>query len=125
MVPPEVDQLVTFLRDRVGENLRSVVYYDGEEYDVAYLQEDVREQYSADEMEEVVEDLGFEALTKPMQEELYVHGSLNCTVKCFEDAIEMNFPFSEREGVAVSLSGEAFVTQQTFIGKCMETVGVR
>jgi hypothetical protein len=76
-------------------------------------------------MEEVVEDLGFEALTKPMQEELYVHGSLNCTVKCFEDAIEMNFPFSEREGVAVSLSGEAFVTQQTFIGKCMETVGVR
>lgn len=124
MVPAEVDRLVAFLQERVGENLRSVVYYDGEGYDVAYLQDDVREQYSDDEMDDVVEDLGFEALAKPMQEELYVHGSLNCTVRCFEDAIEMNFPFDEREGVAVSLAGEAFVTHQTFVGKCMEIVGI-
>lgn len=36
----------------------------------------------------------------------------------------MNLRMGNREGIGVVLDAEAFVAQQTFIGKCMETAGI-
>lgn len=116
--------LVEFLLAQVGDNLRSVVRYDTDGYDVVYIREDVGDQYSEADLEAVVRDLGIDAFEKGHQEGLYVHGDLNCTVRCFDDAIEMNFVFDRGDGIAVSLDGETFATQQTFIGTCLDLVDV-
>lgn len=116
------EPLVEFLLGQVGENLRSVVRYDTDGYDIVYVREDVGDQYSEADLEAVARDLGIDAFEKGHQEGLYVHGALNCTVRCFDDAIEMNFLFEHGDGIAVSLDGETFATQQTFIGKCLDLV---
>jgi hypothetical protein len=64
-----------------------------------------------------------EAIEKSHQEDLYVHGSLNCTIRCFEDAVEMHFVHGERFSTAVALDGEVFAVQNTFVGRCLEVMG--
>ncbi len=61
-----------------------------------------------------------EAIERAHQEDLYIHGSLNCTIRCFEDAIEMHFTHGELCGTAVALDGEAFAVQNTFVGTCLD-----
>lgn len=118
------DELATFLESQVGDNLRSVAYYDGEEYDVTYVRDDVASEYSPDEVERVFEDIRLEGFTKPHQEGLYHHDSLNCTMRCFDDAVEMHFALNDRRGIAVAFDAEALSAQRTFVGRCLEVLGL-
>jgi hypothetical protein len=43
-------------------------------------------------------------------------------MEIYEHAAEINFIFGRGRGVAVGLDAEAFVAQQTFIQKCIETL---
>jgi len=130
-VTPE--PLAEFLRDELGDSLRSVIHYSiavderGEptlDHDLVYVREDVDAAYSDEERQDVVRDLGLESFGKEFQERLYDHGELNSIVRCFEGAIEMHFIVSEGEGVAVAMEPETFVAERTFIGRCMEKAGV-
>lgn len=119
---PPVSSLVQFLQEEINDNLRSVIHYDKDGYEVVYIQDDVAAEYTGDEIEKVIQDLGMEAFSKPLQESLYAHGELRCTMRWFEDGIELNFLVSDSEGVAIGLSGETFIAHQTFLGKCMAHV---
>lgn len=123
MTPPHATDLVEFLQDTVEDALRSVIHYHEDGHEVVYVREDIAPQYSDEEITDIVQDLGIEAFGKSMQEKFYVHGDLHCTVRCFEDAIEMNFLANQREGIAVALDAEAFAANRTFIGKCMDIAG--
>ncbi|WP_158057073.1 DUF7522 family protein [Halorussus halophilus] len=116
------EALADFLKQRVGDHLRSVLYYDSDGGNVLYLRDDVAEQYDDSEREKVLQDVRLEAFEKPHQEDLYEHGPLNCTVRCFEDAVEMHFAHDETSGTAVALDGEVFAIHNTFIGKCLEAM---
>lgn len=115
-------ELVAFLRERVGDHLRSVLFYDADDGELVYVRDDVREQYSDDQMADVVRDVRLEAIEKLHQEDLYVHGGLDCTVRCFEDAVEMHFVHDETRGTAVALDGEVFAAHNTFVGACRDIV---
>lgn len=117
------EQLVTFLETEVGDELRSVIYYDEATFDLIYARDDVQDQYSERDLEQVRQELGVASFGKPALEDLYVHGELNCTVHCFDEAIEMQFIVSDTEGIAVGLDPAAFVTHRTFIGRCLEKAG--
>jgi len=73
-----------------------VSYYDAEDYEIVYLCDDVADQYSDTDHERVGREVRLESVTRPQQEGLYVHGRLECTVKAFEDAVEMHFPSRTR-----------------------------
>lgn len=122
MLPGSVDSeaLAGFLRERVGDHLRSVVHYTAGDHEVVYARDDVLAQYSREEVAAVVDELGIESAERPIKEGLYVHGDLDCTIRCFQRGIEMHFIVEDGEGVAVSLDPEAFVAQGTFVGRCLE-----
>ena len=123
MAPANPERVATFLEQEVGDELRSVIYYDETTFDLVYVRDDVRDQYSERDLERIRQELGVASFGKPMLEDLYVHGDLQCTVKCFEEAIEMHFLASDTEGIAVGLDSAAFVTHRTFIGRCLEEAG--
>ena len=116
------EALTEFLRNRVGDHLRSVIYYDDDGGEVLYVRDDVADQYTDDDIDQVVRDVRLEAVEKPHQESLYEHGPLNCTVRSFEDAVEMHFPHDETSGTAVALDGEVFAIHNTFIGQCLDAM---
>lgn len=116
--PPEA--LTEFLSERVGDHLRSVIRYDEDGADLVYARDDVAADYSDAELERVFRDVRLESVGKPHQEDLYDHGRLNCTVRCFEDGVEIHFARDETSGTAVSLDPEVFVAHNTFVGKCIE-----
>lgn len=123
MAPGNPEQLTEFLKQEVGNELRSVIHYDKETFEVVYARNDVKDEYTEDDLEDVRQELGVATFGKPAMEELYVHGDLQCTVHCFENAVEMQFLVSETEGIAVGLDPAAFVTHRTFIGRCLEEAG--
>lgn len=116
------EALADFLKQRVGDHLRSVLYYDDDGGEFLYVRDDVGDQYDDTELEDVLQDVRLEAVEKPHQEDLYAHGPLNCTVRSFEDGVEMHFPHDETSGTAVALDGEVFAIHNTFIGKCLEAM---
>ncbi|UPV73825.1 hypothetical protein M0R89_14925 [Halorussus limi] len=116
------EALTEFLRARVGDHLRSVIYYDDDGGEVLYVRDDVADEYTDGDIREVVRDVRLEAVEKPHQEDLYAHGPLNCTVRSFEDAVEMHFPHDETSGTAVALDGEVFAMHNTFIGQCLDAM---
>lgn len=118
------ERLTQFLLDEVGDGLRSVVSHAGRTYDVVYVRDEVREQYTDDEVAQIVEDLVFDTLDKQHQEGMYVHGDLACTVRCFEEAVEMHLVLDDQRGVAISLEPTVLLEHQSFVGRCMEAVGI-
>lgn len=116
--------LSAFLQEQVGDNLRSVAYYDADDYDVVYLRDDVADEYTETDHERVGRDVRLENVERHLQEDLYVHGDLQCTVRCFEDAVEMHFALDDATGVTAALDAEALTAHRTFVGQCLDIAGV-
>lgn len=119
----ESKELVTFLRDKVGDHLRSVLYYDDDTRDLLYIRDDVADAYDERGRADVLRDMRLEAIEKAHQEDLYIHGSLDCTIRCFDDAVEMHFIHGEACGTAVALDSEVFAVHNTFVGRCLDVMG--
>lgn len=124
-VPDGTERLIDFLEDVVDDELRSVTWYDGGDFEILYARDDVLAEYTEEEVEDVIDELTMTSLSKPVKEDIYAHGELECLVECYEGGIEMQFVLGDGEGIAISLEPQAFATHRTFIGKCLNEVGVR
>lgn len=111
--------LVPFLKEEAGEYLRSVVHYCGKDREILYLKEEIEEQYTEDDLEDIFESLFFEAFGRGYQEEMYVHGQLNCVVRCFDEAVELHFPHGETTGTAVALEPAATADLEGLVDNCL------
>lgn len=116
------ESLTEFLKECVGDHLRSVIFYDDHGGEVLYVRDDVADKYTDEDIHEVVQDVRLEAVEKPHQESLYAHGSLNCTLRSFGDAIELHFPHDKTSGTAVALDGEVFPMHNTFVDQCLDAM---
>ena len=116
-------RLAEFLHERVGDGLRSVIYYDPDDYEVVYLREDVAGEYTESRIEDIITDLWADSYEQGVREDLRRHGRLNATTWVFEDAIEMHFVADERQGIAVALDTETFLAQNTFVARCLSVAG--
>jgi hypothetical protein len=123
-VPDGAERLARFLQEELGDDLRSVIWYADGESEVVHAREDVRARYRAEDVDDVVRDLALESLHKPTKEGLYTHGELRCVVECYDDGVEMHFVHDDGEGIAVGVEPAAFVSQRTFVGKCLERAGL-
>jgi hypothetical protein len=116
-------RLTKFLREQVDDGLRSVIYYDPDEYEVVFVRDDASD-YDDEDIDGIVADLWADSYEQGIREDLRGQGPLDCTVWVFEEAIEMHFVADARQGVAVALDTETFLTQSTFIGRCLEIAGL-
>lgn len=116
------EALVEFLQRRAGTHLRSVIHYTPDAHTVLYLRDDVSGTYTEEEIEHVVEDLRWESITAERQEDLYVHGALGCTLRCFEKAVEIHFSYDDLEGTAVALDAAAATQLNTFVKECLRQI---
>jgi hypothetical protein len=115
-------KLSDYLRDRADEFVRSVGYYTADDYELVYMREDVAAQYSEEELQAVVDDLRLEGLAAPRQENLYVLGKLNCTVRCFNRGVVMHFPHDRTSGTVAIMEYDAATRLHGFIAGCLNEI---
>lgn len=108
-----------FLTNRFGEALRGVVHYDGNDYEVAYLREDIAAQSSDEMIAAIAQDLSLVSFGKEGQEDLYQHGTLNCIIQHSDSAILIHFPYGEFKGTALTVDQGTFADQQSFVDECL------
>lgn len=116
-------RLADFLREQVGDGLRSVIYHDRDEYEVVFVRDDV-EEYEDAAIDDIVADLWADSHEQAIREDLRGHGSLNCSLWVFDEAIEMHFVADERRGIAVALDTETFLAQSSFVRRCLGIAGL-
>lgn len=104
-----VDRLHSYFEDTAGDDLRSIVRYGPETHEMVYIRPDVETQYTEAEVAETVDESRMESLTAPIYRDAFAtdHGDLHCMVKCFANAIEMNFVLADAIGTAVGLDATA------------------
>lgn len=118
-VPDGIGQFVEFLREQVGDELRSVIWHDPGDFEVVYAREDVLATYSAEEIEDVVDELLMTSFSKSVKERVYSHGGLECLIEYYEDGIELHVILEGGEGIAVGFDRQAVATRDSFVGECM------
>lgn len=123
MTKDKAVELSGFLEHKVDDYLRSVIHYEDYDYSVVYIRDDVAEQYSEGEVEDIAKELFWDSFSTPHQESLYPHGGLQCTIRCIESAVKMYFPHSERAGTAVAMEAQAAEELYSFVGDCLTVIG--
>lgn len=117
-------RLQEFFEQRTNGNLRSIVKYEEESYEIVHLRDDVVEQYTTDEIESAIDESRMESLTAPIYEDTFSedHGQLTCLVQCFENVIEMNFVLEDGLGAAVALDAEAMADAHGLVAEARRIV---
>lgn len=112
------ERLTPYLREQAGEYLRGVVTYDGDEYEVQYIRDDLRTQRLKSEVDTMIERLRRES--RPGERRSFPFGELNGIVRSFEEAMVMHFPSTQGRGTVVTLDPEVARQLNTFIGACLD-----
>jgi hypothetical protein len=107
-VQDAVNSLVDRYQGIAPDRLRTAVWYEGDEHEVAYVRDDVVEIYSPEEFAAKVKQLVVEGLgDQPNQEQFRLYGETSVVVRRFDNAIRLHFPREEFTGVAVTFDGAA------------------
>lgn len=110
-------QLVQFFEDRAGTLHRGTVRYEADGIEFLHLREDINEDRLRDQIERVLARLQPEGTAE--EDLAFFHlGSLEATVRVFEQAVILHFPTGRDHGVVVSLDAEAARELNTFIDEC-------
>lgn len=104
-------ELAETLRAELGDSLRGVFYGDFKtrEYTVVYAHEETLDQYTAEQTEQIVDDIALEQVGTARQEALFDPiGSLRFTVRYFEDGTNvMAWNVQDIPSVYIGLDGDA------------------
>lgn len=117
-------RLEEYFTARVGENLRSIVTYEEDSFELEYLRDDVGDRYTDIEIDKAIDESRMESLSAPIYDGLYDddHGDLTCMVKCYDHVIEMNFVLNDGVGAAVALDAEALSEAAGLVGEARQIV---
>ena len=111
--------LVTDLRDDVGDGLRVVGEYSAEGYELHYVREDVRPKVDEMNLDRIHRELVLQGVGREYLEDLFDAGSLQCSVHRFDELTAYHFVRTEQTGGYVSVDTNSPVRT----GSLVETVG--
>ena len=114
--------LVTALQERVGDALRVVGHHDADSWTIEFMRDDVTTNYEADAVDEIAGDLVLSEMSTVRQEDLYELGSLQATVRLFEDGFVVHVPTGDQSGHLVSLDDNADVTGRDIVDAVRQAV---
>lgn len=113
-------ELIPYLKDTAGENLRGVVWYEGNEYDIRFIRDDLRTQRLKSEVDKMIDRLRRES--RADERRAFPFGEVNATVRSFEEAMVMHFPSTQDRGTVVTFEPEIARQLNTFVGSCLERI---
>lgn len=116
------DDPVEFLQRRAGDHLRGVARYDGNETDVEYLREDIKEHRLTSQVDRMLRRLRPES--DPDEERAFPFGDLYVTLRRFDEAIVLHFPIGSDRGIVVALEPKVSRDSNTFTDECFERIHV-
>jgi len=108
-----VDIVWDDLRERVGDDLRTVVQYDARSSAVKF-RPDVREQYEQDERQQILDDAIVQQLSFSDQETVFKTGELRSFVRVFDEAWVLTWrdPSNVKAGFLVSIQRDGDATME-------------
>ncbi|MFC7096743.1 DUF7522 family protein [Halobaculum marinum] len=113
------DALVTDLRREVGDALRAVGTYDGDDYHVRYLRDDVAPALDDDDLDAIRQGAVFDSLERDYYERLFsTAGDFEATVRRFEDALVVEVPTGHGGGVLASVDRHHDGSVSAVIERC-------
>lgn len=114
----EQKQLVDFLKEEVGDRLRAVGRYDKDGYDVMYIREDVIEEFSHDDIEEIHHEMVLKGLGNQHIEALFNDENLDCSIYQFETTVRLHFVMEDYRGYYVSFDYDGDTNPSRIVDKC-------
>jgi hypothetical protein len=122
MVEDAAHRVTTFLRDRVGDGLRTVVIVEEDTYDIAYLDPELEAQYTPDTFGQVVDSFRLEnPLFSPGIKNQPV-GERRAIVHYHENVFVLQFPYSDTESILISVYPDIGRDLLGFIDECRKQV---
>ena len=107
-VDPEIRRLIEALREETDASLRLAIRYSGDDTTLLFVREDIRERYADPELEERTEALVVKGLGDPPREEsLYDFGSLDATIRWYDQVLVAHFPYREWSGLVFTFDRQA------------------
>lgn len=113
-------ELTSYLKDTAGDYLRGVVSYNGNEYDIQFIRDDLRERRLKSEVDKMIDRLREESRSR--EHRAFPFGNLNGTVRSFEEAMVIHFPSTQSRGTVVTLDPEIARQLNTFVGSCLDRI---
>ena len=122
--PAPGKKIHTAVQPATRSQLRSVVGYTPQSYTIHYIRNDVRAQYTDDEIKTAIEELRLETLEQDHLDSVFgaVHGDQQCRIAVFENAIELNFVLGEGTGVEVAFDRDWGADQLEVIEQIQATL---
>lgn len=120
MSKEDVEELTPYLKETAGEYLRGVVSYEGDEYEIRYIRDDLRTQRLKSEVDKMIDRLRRES--RPGERRAFPFGEMNGIVRLFEEALVMHFPSTQGRGTVVTFEPDVARQFNTFIGSCLDRI---
>lgn len=113
-------ELTSILRDRAGERLRGVTMYDGEEYELLYLREDVRGNRLKSEVDDMLVYL--QRNSHAGEEAAFHFGAHRASTQFYDDAVVIHVPDGDHTGTVVTLDNDGSGQLDGLVEACIESL---
>jgi len=114
------DDLTKYLVNRVGQDLRGVLQYDGEDTKTLHLRDDLRQSEMQSRIDRMLGRLKPESTRA--EAAAFPFGDLHVTVRCFDEAIILHFPTERERGIVVSLEPAIATDLTSFARTCSQEI---
>ncbi|MFC7166843.1 DUF7522 family protein [Halospeciosus flavus] len=99
------ETLATACRERAGDALLGIGYYEEGDYEVLYLQEGYEDVYTAERVHDIARDAYLENLSEEFQESLYHEfGCIRATIRLFEGGIVVHARLTDQRGLVFGVA---------------------
>ena len=119
------DDLIRFLRETAGDDLRALIQYEGEDLDLErdsrYVRDDITVAGDAD-LETVVRQFRLAEPIEDRREALLDLGTHHVTFRLYDDAILVHFPQGSTVGTILSLDVAFLPEVADFIGHSVDYI---
>lgn len=119
----EYESLVEYLRDEVGEKLRAVGRYDEDGYEILHIRDDVAQEFSEADIEQIHHEMVLKGLGNQHIESLFNDEPLNCAIYQFASSVRLHFVHEDYRGVYVSIDYDGDINPSRIAERCRDLVG--
>ena len=110
------ESLAAHIRSMDAGELRTVVHYDGDDYDVVFQSDRIGEAFTDVEFDEVAKHLVLKALDDGFEQPEFARfGHLDATVRWFHDVVAVQVPQDDWSGVIVTFDRDSITNTSALV----------
>ena len=110
------ETLAAHIRSMAAGELRTVVHYDGDDYDTVFQADAAREAFADAEYDEVAKHLVLKALDDGFEQPEFARfGHLDATVRWFHDVVAFQVPLDDWSGVIVTFDRDSITNTNALV----------